>query len=243
MISAIIPISPIPSHPDTAILEETVESIRHHLPDTEIILTFDGVRPEQEHRRNDYEESIYRTLWLADHKWRNTCPIIFDHHTHQSGMIAPALDELHTPLLIYVEQDTPLVTNRTIDFDTIIKFIAAGHSNCVRLHHEATIPAEHRHMMHSVEDQFMRTSQWSQRPHIASAAFYRRIIDSHFTTLSHCFIEDVMHGILDEAHNIHGILGWDQYRTHIWHPDGDIKRSYHLDGRAGDPKYDETQIF
>ena len=61
-ITAVIPVSPIKSHPEIGILTETLDSIRHHLPDAEMIVTFDGVREEQEDRRGDYEEATRRTL-------------------------------------------------------------------------------------------------------------------------------------------------------------------------------------
>jgi hypothetical protein len=31
--------------------------------------------------------------------------------------------------------------------------------------------------------------------------------------------------------------GWRDWRMAIYHPEGDIKRSLHLDGRSGEPKY------
>jgi hypothetical protein len=102
------------------------------------------------------------------------------------------------------------------------------------------------HMMHSHDGGFIRTSQWSQRPHIASVAYYRRILDSHFSADAKCFIEDKMHGVLDQAYILDGIAGWNQHRIHIYDPgngNGNMKRSYHTDGRAGERKYDERQIF
>lgn len=107
MITAVIPVSPIPSHPDISILTTTVESVRHHLPDSEIILTFDGVREEQEHRRHTYEHAIRETLWQADHVWGNCYPIIFEQHQHQTGMLRAVIDRIRTPLLMYVEADCP----------------------------------------------------------------------------------------------------------------------------------------
>jgi len=260
VITVVIPVSPIKSHPETFVLEETVESIRHHLPTAEIILTFDGVRPEHEHRRQAYEHAIYNTLAKA-RAWKPVAPFIFEEHRHQVGMLRAVIDEIRTPLLMYVEADTPLVTDETIDVDCVANFITDGHSNLVRLHHEGVIPAEHQHMMHGddwpnlPEDiaetcpelysdiKMVRTSQWSQRPHVASVAFYRRVLDS-FTPNAKAFIEDHMHGVVDQAYRIDGILGWDQWRLHIYHPtSGNIKRSYHLDGRAGEPKLDGTQVF
>jgi hypothetical protein len=242
VITVLTPVSPIPAHPDIAMLEQTLDSIRHHLPDAEVILTFDGVRAEQADRAKDYAESIRRTLWRADHHYGNICPLIFDEHTHQAGMARAALAEVRTPLVLYVEQDTPLVTDLTIDFTAIAEFIMAGRSDLVRLHHEAVIPVDHAHLMHGHEEpEFLRTSQWSQRPHVAAVAYYRRVLADHFSPDARCFIEDKMHGVVQDAWYL-GNPG--QHRLHIWHPDGgNVKRSYHLDGRAGGDKFETEQSF
>ena len=243
MITVVIPVSPIPSHPGAEILIETVQSVRHHLPDAEIILTFDGVRPEHEARRRDYEHFIRAALWDADHRYGNVLPIIFNEHLHQTGMMRNIIDRIDTPLIMYVEQDTPLVVDQPIDFPEILDFVTHGHSNMVRLHHEAVIPAAHAHMMHGTDGSFIRTSQWSQRPHIATTAFYRRVLTC-FTGNAKSFIEDKMHGVVSEAFNVDGMHGWEQWRLHIYNSgDGNLKRSYHLDGRAGEPKLDDTQTF
>lgn len=257
MLTVVVPVSAIKSHPDTSILDETLDSIRHHFPDAEILLTFDGVRAEHKHRRRDYEEHIRRALWRADHHYGAVCPFVFEEHRHQSGMMRAVLDEIKTPLLLYVEQDAPLVTDEPIEWRNIQGFITSGRSNLVRLHHEGRIPTEHLHMMHGVQcfgcgssgetihgTNFTMTSQWSQRPHVASVAYYRRILDSHFSANARCFIEDCMHGVVDNAYRRDGMLGWNQHRLHIYTPDGgNIKRSYTTDGRAGEPKYDDTQIW
>ena len=243
MITVVIPVSPIKSHPDTAILTETFNSVRHWLPDAEIFLTFDGVRKEQKDRQPDYDEFTRRALWMADRDG-HTMPFLFPRHSHQAGMMRHVLPHIETPMLMYVEQDTPLVVDEPIDWETIQWFIMSGRSNLVRLYHEAVVPFEHDHMMHSHEDGFLRTSQWSQRPHIAATAYYRRIMDSHFTVDAKCFIEDKMHSVLDEAYKIDGMPGWMQHRIHIYDPgNGNMKRSWHTDGRAGEAKYDDTQIF
>ena len=145
---------------------------------------------------------------------------------------------------MYVEQDTPLVSDEPIDFNVITDFILGGQSNLVRLYHEGVMPKEHHHLMHGRTDVFIETSQWSQRPHIASTAYYRRILASHFTSDAKCFLEDRMYGILEEAERIDGYQGWVQHRVHIYDPGaGNMKRSYHTDGRAGEAKYDDTQVF
>ena len=245
MITIIVPVSPIKSHPDTAVLEETITSIRTLFPVAEIFLTFDGVREEQKHRTDDYYEFMHRALYLADHVWGNVVPFLFDEHQHQSGMMHHIIDKIDTTLLMYVEQDTPLVTDEPTDFDAITQFILDGYSNLVRLYHEGVMPKEHLHLMHGHEQGcFIQTSQWSQRPHIASTAYYRRILGSHFTADAKCFLEDRMYGILEEAERIDGYQGWVQHRIHIYDPGaGNMKRSYHTDGRAGEAKYDNTQVY
>lgn len=244
MITVVIPVSPVPSHPNIDILTETVESVRHHLKDAEIILTFDGVRAEQEHRHPDYEEAIRRTLWKADHAWGNVAPFIFDTHCHQVGMMRGIIDEIRTDLLMYVESDTPLVTDEPIDWKACTELIQSGQADIVRYAHEAHILPDHMHMMLGQQGQFVRTCQFSARPHLASVNYYRRVLKDHFSPNANCFCEDVLHGICHEAYNIDGMAGWQRHRLWIYHPDGgNIKRSYHLDARDGGPKYDTSQVF
>jgi hypothetical protein len=149
VITIVMPVSVIPSHPDTDILTETVESVRHHLPDAEIILTFDGIRDAQADRKSDYAEAIRRILWKADHCWGK----------------------------------------------------------------------------------------------VAAVEFYRRILTDHFSEHAKCFIEDKMHGVASEAYICEGMDGWRGCRLHIYAPEGDIKRSWHSDGRAGGSKYEADQVF
>lgn len=243
--TVIVTTSPIPSHPETTILEETIASVRHHLPGAEIILTFDGIRPEHAGFRDEYIEYTRRALWRADHQWGNVMPIVHNTHRHQVGITRAALDQVRTPLLLFVEHDTPLVTDEEIDWHTTRHLVMEGIYDLVRFHHEAAIPEPHMHMMlPPMFGGFTRTCQWSQRPHLASTAFYHRILSSHFSPTAKSFIEDMMHGVCHDAYERFGLLGWDQYRLAIYHPEGgNIKRSYHTDGRAGGPKFDDTQEF
>lgn len=245
LVTVIIPSSPIVFHPDTAIIEETIASIRSHLPDCEIIITLDGVRPEQEPYRERYEEYKRRLLWLCHHKWLNILPIIFDTHMHQASMARKALHAVKTPVILYVEHDTPLTPDNLIGWQGIVDTILRGDAHVVRLHHEALILPEHEHLMFdktpvtNVNGVLMRrTMQWSQRPHVASTAFYRQMLDNYFNPASRTMIEDVMHGVVLEACQRDGLMGWLMFRLWIYTPEGHIQRSYHLDGRGADPKFD-----
>lgn len=247
LITVIIPTSPIKSHPSTKIISETIETVRHHLPDCEIIITFDGVRPEQIDRLPDYLDFMRSMLWKCNFEYDNVLPMIFGEHSHQTGMARKVMEKVKTPLVLYVESDTPLTPDMDIEWQDITKAMLSGVSNMVRFHFESVIPKEHNHMIHGMDDYqyvpLLRTSQWSQRPHLATTAFYRRILRDYFSENAKSFIEDKMHGILHEAYVQDGILGWQQFKVHIYAPEGNFKRSYHTDGREGGAKYDDTQVF
>lgn len=245
-ITVLVSTSSIPSHPSTAIIEETIESVRVHLPGAEIVLMFDGVRPEYEGRRGDYEEYIRRALWLADHRWGNILPLIFDEHLHQAVCTKRALDYVRTPLVLFVEHDAPLFADRGIPWGDLADIIVAGDANLIRMHHEASVLEPHKHLMLDDEPQkirgvpMMRTIQWSQRPHLASTAFYRELLDRWFPNDERNFVEEVMHSRLISAYQRDGDMGWMGWRTWMYTPDGNIQRSYHLDGCGGESTFLEV---
>lgn len=228
----IIPTSPIPSHPSTEIIDQTIKSIRHHTA-MDIIITIDGVRPEQEHMRNDYIEYIRKLLWKCNFEYENVMPILFDKHVHQSGMMKKALEYIKTPLLLYVEHDTPLVTDMEIDWEDVCSTILQGKANVVRFHYEAQIPSEHEYLMLHDKDmpRYTATRQWSQRPHVAKTEFYRDVM-KYFSENANCFIEDRLYTECERG-------DWETWRVCIYTPDGNIKRSLNLDGRGDDIKYDK----
>ncbi len=241
---AVVPISPIKSHPDTAILEETIKSIRVHT-DCPIVLTFDGVRKEQNDKEADYNEFISKMLWKINFEYENVFPIIFDKHHHQSGMMQYFLNSVDVKYILYVEQDTPLTPDRDIDWKKCKDYIDSGKANVIRFHFEEVIPEPHEHLMiGGVEDGFQKTVQWSQRPHLASQDMYR-IIMGLFSDKTNSFIEDYIHGVLQDVWKEKGMRGWNKWKVWIYHPDDGIgiKRSLHTDGRAGAEKYDDKQTF
>lgn len=246
-LTALVPTSPIESHPSTEILDETIASIRFHHPDAEIVLMIDGVRPEQEHLRERYEQYVARILWRCNFEWRRVVPLRFEEHTHQVGMTRRALDLVRTPLVLFVEHDTPLVLDCPIPWDDIERAITDGDLNVVRLFHEGCRQTEHRHLelgdpidLHHMPT--LRTMQWSQRPHVASTAFYREMLARHFTEGARTMIEDVLHGKAEEAWLRDGEMAWHLWRIGIYAPEGNMKRSYHLDGRGEASKFEETMV-
>jgi hypothetical protein len=237
-ITIIMATSVIPSHPSTNMIEETVASIRAHFSDNEIIMQIDGLREEQIDRKNDYDEYKSRVLWKCLHEWRNVLPIIFDKHSHQTNMMRQTIHEIKTPLLLYVEGDAPLTPDIPIDWDKCLDMFEYNKANTIRFHFEASIPDPHKHLMFGVQDGFMKTAQWSQRPHLSRKRYYKEIV------LPNCiekfFIEDTFHGKVQDdilPYDVFNEEGWEKHKLWIYHPEGHIKRSYHLDGREGTRKF------
>jgi hypothetical protein len=227
-ITIVVVTSVLPSHPDTLILDETIASVRSHFPENEIILQIDGLRKERLERKYDYDEFKSRVLWKCLHEWKNVLPIIFDEHSHQTNMMKETIGLVQTAAILYVEGDAPITPNLEIDWQKCLDMLEYEKANTIRFHFEASIPFEHNHLMLGLEDGFMKTVQWSQRPHLSLTKYYREVV------LPACdektFIEDKFHGVVQDD-------GWDKHKLWIYHPEGSIKRSYHLDGRAGTRKF------
>lgn len=244
-ITVLVPTSPIPSHPDLGIIDETIQSIRDRLPDSEIIVMVDGVRPEQEHRRKDYAEYTRRLLWKSNHEWRNVVPVVFDEHLHQAAMTRECLKMVRTEAILFVEHDTPLF-GAELPWGPMLQALNTGQINLIRLHHEVNVLEPHKHLMLDETPRLimgcplLRTVQYSQRPHLARTDFYRRIIADYFGPDARTMIEDVMHGIVHSHWLDHNEKGWRRFRLAMFAPEGDIKRSTHTDGRGEDPKYGMT---
>lgn len=239
--TVIVPTSPIKSNPSTKILGQCIKSIRKQLPKAEIIITFDGVRPEQEDRRADYNEFIRRALFHCNTDW-NATPLIFTDHTHQVGMMREAMKMVETPTVVYVEGDTGFVDDKKIDWSYCMDKLQDGTSNMIRFHYQGHIDKEHKHLMLNQDDRLIETYQYSQRPHIANTAYYERLLNM-FSPDANSFIEDKLHSVLMTDYNEYKRNGWLQHRLHIYAPEDNLHYSVHLDGREGEDKYDDTQVF
>ena len=249
-ITVLMPTSPIPSHPDPGVLLATLASVRERLPHAEIIIMCDGVREEQEDRHDDYWEAVRRVCLHAAAD-PSIVPLIFPAHRHQSGMTRKALELVRTPHIMFVEHDTPLEGD--IPFEHLLNQMDSDELAMMRLYHETEIQPGSEHLWLDGGDDWKRTLQWSQRPHIASTAWYRDIMATYFGLNSRTMIEDVMHGVVQsglppyydtlpdeskERYNAVAEALWKKWRLAIYTPPGSWKRSGHLDGREGDPKYE-----
>lgn len=239
--TVLIPTSPIPSNPDTRIIDTTVESIRERLPHAEIVVMVDGVRPAQEHRRAAYDEFVQRLNWLCGHSWHNVVPVVSGTLRHQSGMTRRAIRTVRTPLTMFVEHDMPLTGD--IPFDRIVAVLLEHLAlDVVRLSFNHDWEPAHEHMRIDAAPveigglPVKRTWQWSQNPHVATTAYYREIMEQYVTEEPR-FVEEVMSGVCAGAWIDHGMTGWGRHRIGVYAPEGNLARCYHLDGRGTDPAY------
>lgn len=236
MISVLISSSPIRSHPSTSIIDETIQSIRDHLPSSPIYVMLDGVREEQKHLRENYV--AYRNRMMERMLLREDGIIIvpFPIFQHQAVMTIKTLEVVKTPLMLFVEHDTPLV-DRPIDWSMLMAAVHSGMTNHVRLHYDESIHADHQHMMRgSLTPNLIKCVQWHQRPHLVRADWYQKVLQENFTPDSRTFIEDKMHSPVS-------LSEWGKYALTVYDPEGtgqNMKRSRDLNGRAGEEKYAMT---
>lgn len=238
-ITVLIPVNPVPSHPSTEVLDETVASIRERLPDAEIIFMFDGVPAWLMNMKTQYDEFKTTMLWKINNELQPATPLVFEKHSHQSLMVREALKLVRTPLILFAEQDTPL--HNDIPFAELAEVVKTGYANVIRFHFEAQVHPEHEYLMldHSpitiLGQPFLRTKQWSQRPHLASTQYYNDICNKYWDNEPR-FIEHIMYGMIAEGGD-----NYDEHRLHIYAPEGTLVRSKHIDGRRkGAEHYDPT---
>lgn len=248
-ITVIIPTSPIEIHPSTEVIDQCIRDVRTKLPHTEIIIMIDGINPKQTKWRENYDEYTRRVLWKCNFEWHNVLPVVFDEHVHQVRGARYVLNELvRTPTILYVEHDAPLCPDLDFDYPwgQLVEAIKDGQINVIRFHHEASILESSKPMLiggpelvHGVG--MVKTTEWSMRPHLASTAFYKRMLNQYFSETATTMIEDgIYKHVVNECRD--DAMSWYNWRLWIFMPeglDGNWKRSYHLDARGSEPKYEE----
>lgn len=223
----LISTSPIPSHPSTRIIDETIDSLKQlRLP---IVIMADGVREEQEHLTSKYQEYVDKLLT----KHHGAEFHISARFVHQAELTKQVINKIKTPLVFYVEHDTPICGD--IPLKEMSDTVLSGKADLIRLMHEANILEPHKHLMLETDGDYTKTIQWSQRPHLASTDFYRKILNN-FPSDCRTMIEDKMHSVVQSNYDITG--KWEEYKLWIYTPKGDMKRSYHLDGRETESKFE-----
>lgn len=234
--TVLITTSPRPAHPSTEQVENTVLSVRYHFPTAEILILCDGVRPEQQARKEAYSEFVLRVEALCLEKWQKVRLIVFPEWQHQAWTIAKGVQQVETPLLLFTEDDQ-LLLPEPIPWHDMAALLLQGNVRLIRFMLEDSIKPEWQHLMlgpfqlSGVDTLLQKTVQWSQRTHIARADYYRSMIAKHLKPLDRCYLEDRLYGQCDD---------WEENRLTIFTPTGKMARIWHSDGRLGEQKYDSV---
>ena len=238
-VTSIISTSPIKNHPSTSFLDETIAGIRHHLPDSPIIVTADEVWSRLDHYRPAYEEYLRR----IENRYDSNVRIIkFPVRTHQTAMTQYAIQNFVKTDLIWIdEHDLPLRVDRPINWDAMADALRKGDANHIHLSiFEEGIHPAHEHLMlgghdwrnkesWTVEggDTFVRTVQYSHFPHMSTPKFYiEKIFSGQPIGLE--MVELRMYSLCANA-------PWEEYKLVVYCPPYPAQRFKHINGRAGDP--------
>lgn len=240
LITVVIPTSPIPSCPTTTLIEQTINSVRHHLPDCLILIEADGVRPEQEKFEKAYELYLERLEDYCSRPENHTVMQMHVEFKHQAAMLRHDIRSITTPLIFYVEHDLPLLPD-FIDFEAIARALMSGQVNQVRLHYWSQILDDHKYLMLDEKPiwiegaPLIRTMQWSQHPHVARVDFYQKMLQI-FSPECRTMIETKIYGVVQGA-------PWEDSRCAIYAPEPNLRRIWHTHGREEEPKWEEKFIF
>ena len=194
-VTILIPTSPIPRHPDTSLIEECVGGIRNYLPDARVIIMADGVRPQVEHRREQYMEYKERLSALCnDSKLGRTELKVFASPSQQAIMTANVLHHyVMTPLIMFVEHDAILRKQPSINFGGIFSLLLSGQANLVRFYGWKDIWHEHEYLMRGELNysgsRFVKTVQYSQWPLVSRTDYHRRLLKENFVAGERSMIE------------------------------------------------------
>lgn len=237
LVTCLVTTSPSIKHPDTSIIEETVASIRWHLPQAQILIACDGVRKEQESYRERYSQFVLRMEELCLSKWTNVRLWIEPEWVHQAQLIARAMQEIKTPLVLFTEHDQKLLPE-FIPWTALATLISDQRVKLIRFMLEDEIKPEWDHLMlgtlwtlGTLAPTFLtKTIQWSQRTHIASVEYYREMLSKHLKLGDRSYLEDRLYGLEDE---------WEDHKLTIFTPPNP-RRIVHLDGRGEDQKFDSV---
>jgi hypothetical protein len=238
-ITVLIPTSPVSVHPSTEIIDATITSVRYWLPKAQIFIMCDSVRAEQEHYRANYERYLFALSQRMFNDWKNVAALNFKKHYHQVGITRHTLHNVTTPLVLFCEQDCPIVVDRPIDWQGIVDAMLSGDVGCVRFLPESRVCPYHlwlyEHQFESHGVPLWATRQWSQRPHVATVELYKKAL-SYFSSEANTMIEDRLATfVMNEP--------WTAWRVATYNPPDSMHRSLHLDARGSDPKFEDSMIF
>jgi hypothetical protein len=226
LLTVLVPTSPIPRHPSTDLIEECLGAIRQYFPTERVIVMCDGVRPQIEHRRNQYEEYLRKLPLVIN---GNTEMMMYDSFQHQARMTWHTLDHVNTPLVLFVEHDAILRREPRIEWDAIFNLILADEANMVRFYNWGKVPwHEHEYLMRGDLNyggvHFVKTVQFSGWPLVSSTEYFKQLLDRVLTPGRYAMIETLAYGPVAQD-------PWEKNKIVIYAPEH-AHTFTHRDGRT-----------
>lgn len=230
-ITVLISTSPIPLNPDTRIMDETMEGIRHHLPEAQVIILADGVWAKLEHRRVAYNEYLDR----IENKYYKTRVVRFPQHTQQTAMSQYAIQNfVQTKLIFWNEHDAPLRTDRAVDWESIVSEVESGNAGLVRFtYFDEGIHEAHEHLTRGryrgLHGQvFVKTVQFSGWSFMTTVDYFVNKIYTSAPPLGPIGLEMLEIRMYQDVAN----SPWEKYKISIYCPDSPAQRFRHSNGRG-----------
>jgi len=227
-ITVLIPTSPIPRHPSTDLIEECIAGIRGYFPVAKLFIMADGVRPQIEHRRGQYDEYLKRLSGKVNSlALGRTELLLFDEPWQQAEMTKRTLEKVTTPLILFVEHDAVLRSEAKIVFPDIFDLLLSGEVNLVRFYLWQDVWWEHQYLMRGEfthgSSRFVKTVQYSQWPLVSRTDYHRKILNEYFVPFERKMIETKMYGPVASSQ-------WEEHKLVIYF-NGEFTFD-HYDGRT-----------
>lgn len=209
-------------------IEECLAGVRGYFPDAEILVMADGVRPAVEHRRAAYNEYLNRLMQKVNtFKFGRTELVVFNDWHQQALMTKQVLQDVKTPLIMFMEHDAVFRHNPPVDFNAIFSLLLAEGANLVRFYNWADVWHEHAYLMRGEFThqgaRFVKTVQYSQWPLVSRTDYHRRILDRYFKPGQRSMIESGMYGPVAGSR-------WEEHKIVIYFNGGLVFE--HKDGRT-----------
>lgn len=228
-ITVVIPTSPIPSHPNTEMIEFVISSIRYQLPNSRIIIMCDGVRDAVSHRKEQYEEYKKNLRFLFEKDFPKIMIKEFNKPSQQAMMLQSTLSEIEDPVMFFVEHDCVILPKK-IDWNAISESLLSDSLRYVRFYWQNTIHPEHDYLMGELVElygsKFIKTKQWSGWPHLSTKKQYARDLFQYFNGDNE-MLESIFYGPCANS-------SWNKFRTGIYITEEGTQFFKHLDGRNGE---------
>jgi hypothetical protein len=227
-VTILIPTSPIPRHPETELLERCVASIRHYFPTAHAIIMCDGIRPQVEHRREQYSEYLKKVSELITAgKLGNTKMSVFAAHAQQATMTRNTLHHhVSTPLILFVEHDAILRAEPPINFPVIFDLLLRKEANLIRFYGWKDIWHEHEYLMRGefthAGTRFVKTVQYSQWPLVSRTDYHMELLKRYVANGQVTMIEPAVYYQVARG-------AWEDNKILIY-LDGELAFT-HVDGR------------